>query len=54
MQLLYDYMDYLKKYEEFTDDFMAWEDEDLNDEELAYYMQVQLRINQKLLACYDQ
>ena len=38
------------QYADMTEKFEQWEDSDLNDTELAYYLQVQSNINQKLLA----
>lgn len=32
-----------------TSDFKKWEDEDLSDSELSYYIEVQNRVNLKLL-----
>lgn len=46
---LTDYANYMSKYAEFVRDFEKWEDEDLNNEELAYYIDVQSRVNKKLL-----
>ncbi len=47
--LLDDYLDYLDKYGEFVEDFAKWEDEEMNDAETAYYIDVQTRVNKKLL-----
>ncbi len=49
LSLLNDYAKYLKKYTEFCDDFAKWEDEEMNAVETAYYIEVQLRVNKKLL-----
>ncbi len=46
--LLADYADYMSKYAEFVDDFDKWNEEEMSDEELAYYLQVQSRVYQKL------
>ena len=47
--MLSDYTDYLDKYREMMQDFEAWEDNDLNTEEAAYYAEVQSRVSQKLI-----
>lgn len=47
-KLLKDYANFLSKYDKVTKDFDKWENEDLNDEELAYYIKVQTRVNKKL------
>lgn len=52
MGLLADYADYMTKYSDFVTDFEKWDDEDLNDDELAYYFEVQARVSQKLLEMY--
>lgn len=49
VSLLLDYANYMSKYAEMMADFEAWEDEEMNDAETAYYIQVQTRINEKLL-----
>lgn len=46
---LADYADFISDYADYMEDFEAWEDEDLNTAELAYYMDVQTRVTQKLL-----
>ncbi len=46
--LIADYADYMAKYSDLEKKFDAWESEDLNDAETAYYIEVQTRINQKL------
>lgn len=46
--LLAEYTDYLTKYSEYMEAFGKWEDEDLNDAELAYYLEVQTRVSKKL------
>lgn len=46
--MLKDYTNYMKKYTETMKKFEELED-DLSDEELAYYLEVQTRISQKLL-----
>ena len=47
--LLLEYTEYLRKYDEMMLAFDAWHDEEMNDTELAYYLQVQIRVNNKLL-----
>ncbi len=48
--LLKDYADYMRKYSDFVEDFEEWEDDDdMNTAETAYYIEVQARVNKKLL-----
>lgn len=47
--LLADYASFLSRYAEMTDAFAQWEEEEMNDAELAYYLEVQTRVSQKLL-----
>lgn len=49
LSLLTDYADYMSKYTEVMEDFEAWDSKDMSTEETAYYIEVQTRINQKLL-----
>jgi len=49
LNLLSDYTDYMSKYTKFVSDFEKWENDDLNTEELAYYLDVQTRVTKKLL-----
>lgn len=49
LSILADYARYMSKYSDFVNDFEKWEDEDLNFEESAYYLDVQARVNKKLL-----
>ena len=49
MDLLIDYADFMKKYADFSEDFAKWENEDMNAKEIAYYLDVQTRVNKKLL-----
>ena len=44
-----DYTKYMSKYADMVETFDKWESEDLNDAELAYYIDVQARVNKKLL-----
>lgn len=47
--LLADYTKYMSKYADVVEKFDKWESEDLNDAELAYYIDVQARVSKKLL-----
>ena len=47
--ILSDYATYMIKYAEFVDKFEQWESKDLNTAETAYYLEVQLRVENKLL-----
>lgn len=47
--LIAEYAEMVVKLAEMDEKFAAWEDEDLNDAELAYYIEVSARITQKLL-----
>lgn len=47
--LLIDYLDYMSKYADMVDKFDRWESENLNNTELAYYIDVQARVSKKLL-----
>ena len=47
--LLADYTKYMSKYADMVEKFGKWESEDLNDAELAYYIDVQARVSKKLL-----
>lgn len=49
LTLLTDYADYMSKYADMMADFEAWDSEDMNTAETAYYIEVQSRISQKLL-----
>lgn len=49
VSILSDYATYMGKYAKFVEDFEKWEDEEMNDAETAYYIQVQSRVSQKLL-----
>ena len=49
MSLLKDYATMMSKYEKSMKSFEAWEDDDLNDAETKYYIEVQGRVNKKLL-----
>lgn len=47
--LLADYAKFMADYADFVADFEKWEDAELNTEETKYYIEVQSRVNQKLL-----
>lgn len=49
ISLLTDYADYMSKYADFVENFEKWEDEEMNAAETAYYIDVQARVNKKLL-----
>ena len=49
VSLLADYTKYMSKYPDMVEKFDKWESEDLNDAELAYYIDVQARVSKKLL-----
>lgn len=49
LSLIVAYADYMKDYAEFVEDFEKWEDEEMNAAETAYYIDVQARVNKKLL-----
>lgn len=47
--LLADYTEYMSKYADVVEDFEAWDSEEMNTAETAYYLDVQTRINKRLL-----
>lgn len=49
LNLLADYADFMSKYADFVEDFEKWDDANLNAAETEYYIEVQARVNQKLL-----
>lgn len=49
LSLLADYAKFMSDYSDYSEAFAEWEDEDLNDAELEYYMEVLNRVNKKLL-----
>ena len=49
VELLADYADYMSKYADVAEDFEAWDGGEMNSAEAAYYLDVQTRINKKLL-----
>ena len=44
-----DYATYISKYNELSQSFEKWNSSDMNDAEKAYYIEVQTRVNNKLL-----
>lgn len=49
LSMLKYYAEYIKKYSEVSEKFDKWEDNDLNSEELDYYIDVQTRVSKRLL-----
>ena len=49
LTLIADYTDYTIKYAEFIANFEKWEDEELNEVEAAYFIDVQAKVNKKLM-----
>ena len=49
LSILSDYATYMGQYAEMIQKFETWESKDLNTAEAAYYIEVQVRITQKLL-----
>lgn len=47
--LLADYTDYMSKYANVVKDFEAWDNGEMNTVEMAYYLDVQTRIEKRLL-----
>ena len=48
-QMLIDYGEYMKKYIDVVDAFEKWKSIDLNTEEAKYYIEVSMRVSQKLM-----
>lgn len=46
--LLKQYSSYIEKYNKFVKDFDKWDEDDMNDAELKYYLEVQSRVAKKL------
>lgn len=46
--MMKDYADYMDKYSDAADKFEKIKDDNLNDDELAYYTKVQIRVTKKL------
>ena len=53
LKLLAEYADMMGKLSDMNEKFEEWEGEDLNDEELAYYVEVNSRVSRKLLDVLD-
>lgn len=51
--VLSEYLEMLNKLTEYDEKFDEWEDEDLNDAELKYYLEVNSRVLQKLSEVSD-
>ncbi|MBE6985600.1 MAG: hypothetical protein E7434_08360 [Ruminococcaceae bacterium] len=49
LTLALDYAEYVSKYAQMMDAFEAWENEEMNAAEAAYYLEVQARITEKLI-----
>ncbi len=49
ISLIKDYATYMSKYNDMCKKFEKWENEDMNDAETKYYIEVQTRVNKKLL-----
>lgn len=52
LELIKESTEYSQKLQQFTSDFEKWETGDLNDAETKYYIEVQTRVNNKLLSVY--
>lgn len=48
-EMIKDYAEYMKKLAEMGAAFEKWESNNLNKEEAKYYVEVQMRVNQKLM-----
>ena len=53
MELLTSYTDMLTRAAEMTEKFEAWENNEMNDAELKYYLDVNNRVTKKLLELYE-
>ncbi|MCM1171926.1 MAG: hypothetical protein NC393_07345 [Clostridium sp.] len=53
MELFTSYTDILTKASEMSEKFEAWEDTEMNDAELKYYLEVNNRVTMKLLDVYQ-
>ncbi len=51
--LLASYAGYMSKYANMVEKFEKWDDEELNDKELAYYIEVSARVSSKLIGVLD-
>ena len=47
--MLNDYANYIDRYAQMVQDFEAWEDDELNAAEEAYYVDVQARVSKRLI-----
>ena len=48
LSLINDYAKYMEDYSKMVDSFEKWDDEDLNDAEMKYYLKVQTSVTKKL------
>ncbi|MBR4178791.1 MAG: hypothetical protein IKR57_05555 [Bacilli bacterium] len=48
-KLLKEFNDYMDKYNKAMNDFDKWDSDDMNAAEEVYYLEVQNRVNKKLL-----
>lgn len=48
LSLLMEYATFMEEYAEFVEDFEKWDSEDMNEAELAYYLEVNARVTKKL------
>ena len=53
LSLLAEYADIMERAVEMDEAFQEWEDEDLNNEELKYYLEVNNRVMQILVDAMD-
>lgn len=49
LEMLSEYTDYMSRYTDFAEKWDEWDEEEMNDEELKYYMDVQTRVNKILI-----
>ena len=47
--MLTEYTEYMQKYAKMLKSFEEWDSEEMSDEEVQYYLEVQTRVTQKLL-----
>ena len=52
ISMLGEYAEFMDKYTKCMESFEKWEDEELNAAELAYYLEVQTRVQKKLMSVY--
>ena len=48
-ELIAQYATIMSKYTQFASDFEKWEEEDMNEAEMKYYIEVEARVSQKLV-----